>query len=97
MRVVAASLHLVRLDLVHEFQTSSHRKGHLDHVLVRLEDEQGAVGWGEIASPAAPYYNAENVDTCWTVAAGYLLPAVLGATWDHPAQVPALWRRVRGN
>jgi len=97
VRVVAASLHLVRLDLVHEFQTSSHRKGHLDHVLVRLEDESGAVGWGEIASPAAPYYNAENVDTCWTVAAGYLLPAVLGATWDHPTQVSALWRRVRGN
>ncbi len=97
MRVVAATLHLVRLDLVHEFQTSSHRKGHLDHVLVRLEDESGAVGWGEIASAAAPYYNAENVDTCWTVASGYLLPALLGATWEHPSQVAGLWARVRGN
>lgn len=97
MRIVAASLHLVRLDLVHEFQTSSHRKGHLDHVLVRLESDEGVVGWGEIASPADPYYNAENVDTCWLVASRYLLPALLGATWDHPSQVSALWRRVRGH
>ena len=38
---------------MHEFQTSSHRKGHLDHVLVRLVSDEGAVGWGEIASAAA--------------------------------------------
>ncbi len=97
MRVVEASLHLVRLDLVHEFRTSSHRKGHLDHILVRLVDEGGAVGWGEIASAAAPYYNAENVDTCWLVARDFLLPAVLGARWEHPRDVSTLWRRVRGN
>lgn len=97
MRVVEASLHLVRLALVHEFQTSSHRKGHLDHVLVRLVDEAGAVGWGEIASAAAPYYNAENVETCWLVARDYLLPALLGARWQHPREVAGLWRAVRGN
>lgn len=97
MHVVEASLHLARLDLVHEFRTSSHRKGHLDHILVRLVDEGGAVGWGEIASAAAPYYNAENVDTCWLVARDFLLPAVLGARWEHPRQVAQLWRKVRGN
>lgn len=97
MRIVAASLHLVRLDLVHEFQTSSHRKGHLDHVLVRLTGDDGAVGWGEIASPADPYYNAETVDTCWLVASRYLLPALLGAPFEHPREVSALWRRVRGH
>jgi O-succinylbenzoate synthase len=87
----------VRLDLVHEFQTSSHRKGHLDHVLVRLVGADGAVGWGEVASAADPFYNAENVETCWLLARDYLLPAVLGADWDHPRQVPELWRKVRGN
>lgn len=82
---------------MHEFQTSSHRKRHLDHVLVRLVGADGAVGWGEIASAADPYYNAENVETCWLVARDYLLPALLGADWDHPRKVSALWRRVRGN
>ena len=82
---------------MHEFQTSSHRKGHLEHVLVRLVGADGAVGWGEIASAADPYYNAENVESCWLVARDYLLPAVLAAHWEHPGEVPALWRKVRGN
>ncbi len=97
MRVVAASLHLVRLDLVHEFQTSSHRKRHLDHILVRLVYESGAEGWGEIASAAGPFYNAETVETCWLMARDHLLPSLLGAHWDHPRDAAALWRRVRGN
>lgn len=97
MRIVAASLHLARLELVHGFQTSSHRKSHLDHILVRVVDEHGAEGWGEIASAADPYYNAENVETCWLLAERYLLPAVLGASWEHPTEVPALWRKVRGH
>ncbi|MGO1317194.1 MAG: o-succinylbenzoate synthase [Cellulomonadaceae bacterium] len=97
MRIVSATLRRVRLPLVHEFQTSSHRKNHLEHLLVELEDESGAVGWGEIAAASAPYYNAENVQTCWLVASEYLLPQVLGIAWDRPEQVSALWRRVRGN
>ncbi|WP_448060069.1 o-succinylbenzoate synthase [Cellulomonas hominis] len=97
MRVTAASLHLVELDLVHEFQTSSHRKSSLAHILVHLVDESGAQGWGEIASAAAPYYNAENVETCWLMARDYLLPRVLGASWEHPQEVAGLWRAVRGN
>ena len=97
MRVVEASLHLVRLELVHEFQTSSHRKASLGHILVKLVDESGAVGWGEIASAATPFYNAENVDTCWLVARDFVLPVLVGATWEHPREVAPLWRKVRGN
>lgn len=97
VRVRAARLHRVRMPLVHEFQTSSHRKTFLDHILVELEDASGAVGWGEIASPSDPYYAPETVETCWHVAERYLLPAVIGKTWERPEQVPSLWAKVRGN
>ncbi|WP_298326588.1 o-succinylbenzoate synthase [Haloactinopolyspora sp.] len=97
MLVTDASLHVVRLPLVHRFQTSSHAKDYLEHVLVRLVDESGAVGWGEIASPSHPYYSSETVDTCLLIAERYLLPAVIGQRWEHPAQVPELWSRVRGH
>jgi O-succinylbenzoate synthase len=97
LKVVAARLHRVRMPLVHEFQTSSHRKTFLDHILVELEDASGAVGWGEIASTSDPYYAPETVETCWHLAERYLLPAVLGQTWDHPEQVSQLWAKVRGN
>jgi o-succinylbenzoate synthase len=97
MRVERIELLQVRLPLVHEFETSSHRKSYLEHVLVRVEDAGGTVGWGEIASPSGPFFAAETVETCWTIATAHLEPRLLGAEWDHPAQVPALWERVRGN
>ncbi|TDD98930.1 o-succinylbenzoate synthase [Jiangella asiatica] len=97
MLVTNASLHLVRLPLVHEFRTSSHAKNHLDHILVRLVDQDGAVGWGEIASPSDPYYSPETVDTCWLVAERYLLPALVGQRWQHPSEVPGTWAKVRGH
>ncbi|WP_238163412.1 o-succinylbenzoate synthase [Kribbella capetownensis] len=97
LKITAARLHRVRMPLVHAFRTSSHRKTHLDHILVELEDASGAVGWGEIASPSDPYYAPETVETCWQIAEHYLLPAVLGQTWERPEQVPQLWAKVRGN
>jgi O-succinylbenzoate synthase len=97
LKVVAARLHRVRMPLVHAFQTSSHRKAFLDHILVELEDASGAVGWGEIASSSDPYYAPETVETCWHIASKYLLPAVLDRPWTHPDQLAAHWSKVRGN
>ncbi|MGZ0152670.1 o-succinylbenzoate synthase [Kribbella sp. WER1] len=95
-KVVAARLHRVRMPLVHEFRTSSHRKAFLEHVLVELEDASGAVGWGEIASPSDPYYAPETVESCWHVASKYLLPAVLGG-WTDPGEPATSWSKIRGN
>ncbi|MET9274681.1 o-succinylbenzoate synthase [Kribbella sp. NPDC003557] len=97
LKIVAARLHRVRMPLVHEFQTSSHRKAYLDHILVELEDASGAVGWGEIASSSDPYYAPETVESCWHIASTYLLPAVLDRPWSRPGDLAGLWSKVRGN
>lgn len=97
MRVAEAALFRVRLPLVHEFETSSHRKSAIEHILVRLVDSDGRVGWGEIASPSGPYFGAETTDTCWVVAGRVLLPALVGSECESPAEAAATWRRVRGN
>jgi o-succinylbenzoate synthase len=96
-RVTTVEAFRLSLPLVHAFQTSSHRKTHLEHILVRVADADGAVGWGEIASPSDPYYGSETADICWLTLRRYLAPALLGTGWDHPVQVGALWRRIRGH
>ena len=58
--VERVELYLVRLPLVRPFTTSSHTKDHLDHILVRVIDRQGAEGWGECASPSDPFYCPET-------------------------------------
>ncbi|TLQ00258.1 o-succinylbenzoate synthase [Nesterenkonia salmonea] len=97
MRIVNATLHDVELPLVHSFETSSHRKSSLRHLIVELTDESGAKGWGEIASPAGPYYASETTTIAWHTATEYLIPAVLGAEWEHPDEVSALYGKVRGH
>lgn len=97
MRIVNAVIHDVELPLVHSFETSSHRKSSLRHLLVELTDESGATGWGEIASPAGPYYASETTTVAWHSATEYLLPAVLGKEWEHPDEVSGFFSRIRGH
>ena len=92
----------LELPLRHSFQTSSHRKSGVEHILVELTDSEGATGWGEIASPSDPYYCAETTATAWQIATRYLVPAVLNvaegsAVTDHPKEVEAGWAKVRGH
>lgn len=97
IRIEKVELRRVRLPLVHEFQTSSHAKKYLEHILVTLTSADGAVGWGEIASPSGPFYSAETVDSCWAMARSFLAPLVIGVEWDHPSQLAAAMAKVRGN
>lgn len=92
----------LELPLRHSFQTSSHRKSGVEHILVELTDSDGAIGWGEIASPSDPYFCAETTDTAWQIATRYLAPVVLNtaeasAATDHPREVEAGWARIRGH
>lgn len=96
MRVERVRLFLLGLPLMHRFQTSSHSKAGIEHALVELTDADGAVGWGEIASPSDPFFCSEVVETSWYIALRHLVPAVLGAEWDRPEELEASWARVRG-
>lgn len=95
--VAAVEAFRLSLPLVRSFQTSSHRKSHLEHIVVRVTGEDGTAGWGEIASPSDPYYCPETVDTCWMVLQRYLAPALVGARWEHPAEAGRAWARIRGH
>ncbi len=96
-RIERVRLFALRLPLVHSFQTSSHRKSGIEHILVELTDADGGVGWGEIASPSDPFYCAETTETAWEIATRYLIPAVLGTASAQPAVCEAGWAKVRGH
>jgi O-succinylbenzoate synthase len=97
LRITNVSMHRVALPLVHEFQTSSHRKSSIDHILVKLTSEDGSVGWGEIATGSDPFFAAESTGTAWSIGDRYLVPAIVGSSWTHPSETARLWNRVRGN
>src|SRR5712671_1140897 len=66
-----------------------------DNVLVRIEADNGTVGWGEAAS--APTMTGETVESMMAAVA-YLLPAVEGRPADDIAgTVAAMSQRMYGN
>ncbi|WP_405021038.1 o-succinylbenzoate synthase [Kitasatospora sp. NBC_00070] len=97
IRIVRVDLFVVRLPLLRPFTTSSHRKDHLDHILARVTDQDGATGWGECASPTDPFYGPENLRSCWNALTDYFAPALLGAGWQHPTDLPTAWGHIQGN
>ena len=75
----------VRKDLVREFETSSHRKNYIEHVLIKATTVDGRVGWGEAASPTDPFYCYEYTESCWHVLRNYLVPTLLAGVYETPA------------
>jgi o-succinylbenzoate synthase len=96
MRIEQINLKIVRLPLVRPFQTSSSRKTHLDHILVRIVAD-GVVGWGECASPSDPYYCPETTETCWHILRDFLGPLVLGREWSSIEELVGFYGLVKGN
>ena len=97
MRIEQIDLSPVRLPLVRPVQTSSSRKEHLDHILVRILTSDGVAGWGECASPSDPFYCPETVETCWHLLHDFLSPMVLGRDWSTIAELASLYHLVKGN
>jgi O-succinylbenzoate synthase len=97
MRIERIELTLVQLPLVRTFRTSSSTKSTITHILVRVEDAGGAVGWGECACPVDPYYCPETAETCWHMLKDFLAPAVLGREWAAVDELVALYAKVKGN
>ncbi len=97
MRLVALDLKLVKLPLVRVFRTSSSVKDHIQHILIRAETDDGLVGWGECASPADPYYCPETTETCWHILKDFLVPSVLGKSWESVEEFVKNYRPVKGN
>lgn len=84
------------MELIRSFATSSSQKSYLDHILVKAYAD-GLVGWGECACPSDPYYCEETTETCWHMLKDFLVPAVLGQSWQTIEDVTARYKKVKRN
>jgi o-succinylbenzoate synthase len=96
VRVDRIELRLLRLPLVHVFETSLGRVSDKPFILVRLLAD-GLEAWGECVAEETPYYSPETNETAWHVMSGFLGPALLRLDLDHPRQVFPAFRAVRGH
>jgi O-succinylbenzoate synthase len=96
VRIDRIELRIVRLPLVASFETSFGRMDDRMFVLVRVDGE-GQAGYGECVADSNPFYSAETTLTAWHVISQFAAPIVLGRAFDHPRDIFAALRPIRGH
>ena len=96
MRIERLELRLLKLPLVHFFETSFGRIHDKHFILVRL-DGGGVSGFGECVAEQDPYYSSETNDTAWHIIESFIAPRVLHVEFSHPRDVFAALKAIRGH
>ncbi|MBI4278876.1 MAG: o-succinylbenzoate synthase, partial [Armatimonadetes bacterium] len=94
MRIDAVELRQVEMPYLFPFETSFGREDTKVCLLVRVRTD-GLEGWGEAPVMRAPLYNEETLGTAWHVLEEFIIPRVLGRTFDHPSEFPPLVANLR--
>ena len=55
----------LKLPMKFNFKTAKGEVKERETIVIRIEDQQGYVGYGECVAFTDPFYTAETVDTCW--------------------------------
>jgi O-succinylbenzoate synthase len=97
MQIKTIELIEINLPLVHFFETSFGRTYERRIILVRVEDTDGAEGWGEVTCGESPGYSDEWTDSAWATAEKILAPMVVGHEVESAAGVWDLMKWARGH
>jgi o-succinylbenzoate synthase len=89
-------LRLLKLPLVHYFETSFTRIYDKHFLLVRAFGD-GVIGYGECVADQDPYYSAETNDTCWHIIRDFIAPRVVKTAFAHPRDVFPALKAIRGH
>jgi len=96
VKIERLELRLLKLPLVHFFETSFGRIDDKHFILVRVDGE-GVAGYGECVADVDPYYSAETNDTAWHIIADFIAPRVVGESFAHPREIVPALKAIRGH
>jgi O-succinylbenzoate synthase len=96
VKVEKLELRLLKLPLVQFFETSFGRVYDKHFITVRVEGD-GSVGWGECVAEQDPYYSADTNDSVWHIVSDFIVPRVVGASFEHPRDVFGALKAIRGH
>ena len=96
MRIERLQLRLLRLPLVHFFETSFERAYGRTFIIVTVTAD-GVDGVGECIADQNPYYSSETAGTAWHIISDFIATAVLGRTFTHASEVFPALHAIRGH
>jgi len=96
MKIIKAQIFQIGLPMRSPFVTGFGTISARESVIIRLETDQGIVGWGESAALSAPIYNPETTQTVLHLAKDFLIPKLLHRELEIEEYVAEI-SSIRGN
>jgi o-succinylbenzoate synthase len=96
VKIERVELRLLTLPLVHFFETSFGRIYEKQFIVVSVEGG-GVTAYGECVTDQDPYYCAETNETAWHIISDFIAPRVLGVEVEHPRELFATLKAIRGH
>jgi O-succinylbenzoate synthase len=97
IRVERADVFIVRLPLVRSLRTAYGPSSPTKRaIIVRLEDADGAVGWGEAPISERPVYGVDTAEGTWHALTDLLIPIIMHQSFDGPGHVVSAWSHLLG-
>lgn len=95
--IQAVTLHRMVMRLKDPFTTSFGTFQDKEFFVVEMEDKTGAIGFGESAAFASPWYSEETVETNKHIMEQFLIPLLLESPIAHPDDVSKRFESIRRN
>jgi O-succinylbenzoate synthase len=96
IRLREVAVHVVDMPLIRTFRTAHGTTTAKQTLIVRAQDSQGVVGWGEAPASDLPLYSPDTLDASWYALTKLLAPLVVGHGFEGPRQLAAAWSRYQG-
>ena len=97
IRLRRADLFMLSLPMCRTFKSAyGASSGMKRAILVRLEDDDGTVGWGEAPAPERPVYCPDTPEGTWSVLSDLILPGIMARTFSGPSQLAKTWEDLLG-
>lgn len=96
MKIERIELRMVRANLKFHFETSFGAEENLEKLLL-IAYSEGLEGYGEVTANRMPGYSYETSKVAFTALEEYILPRVVGRSFDTPAQLLEAVAPIRGH
>ncbi|MCP2518934.1 o-succinylbenzoate synthase [Candidatus Aminicenantes bacterium AC-708-M15] len=96
MKIQEIELYLVKMPLIHFFETSFGRETEREFILIRIAGN-GIEGWGEVVANKLPLYSYETNKTAWHVLKDIFIPLIFKKSIKSPEEFNSEISRFKGH
>lgn len=87
MKIEKVDLFLTSMKLVQPFRTHQETVTDRESILIKVTDDTGHYGWGEVVAFSSPWYTEETIETSWHMLTEFFIPTILEQEWTSPREV----------